>query len=178
MKTNWMLWPVLLPLAFIPCLSACADSVQPQKPPISLAFQVQKAGGKVETELMIVERQTYGFILQYSFREDDQTDRTRIWRLAGGAIKGESGRWIELGAPLQIKLRVVRKFADGVQSVYEEEISNPRLTSWGRNSLNARLANVMLEPGSYLVSAESLISAPELSEAKVRLNIARAYLGK
>jgi len=179
MRANRKWWfAYCLLLAFVPCLAACADNTQLPKPPLSLPFDVKKAGSKVETELKIIELQTYAFNLQYTFRENDQADRARVWNLAGGSVKDEAGRWIELGAPLKIKLKIFRKNEGVEQSVYEGSISSPHLSSWGGNSLNAKLANVLLEPGTYVVSAENLSDAPEFSGTQVGLSIVRAYLGK
>jgi hypothetical protein len=179
MRANWRGWfAYCLLLAFVPCLTVCSDNTQLPKPPLSLSFDVKKAGSKVETELIIIERQTYAFNLEYPFRENDQVDRARVWNLAGGSRQDESGRWIELGAPLKIELKISRKNEGLEQSVYEGSISNPHLSSWGGNSLNAKLVHVLMEPGTYVVSAENLSDAPEFSGTKVRLSIVRAYLGK
>lgn len=175
MKSGWIF---IAMLSFLPWLSACADSSQQSKLPLSLPFSVEKAGDKAESELRISERQTYTFELQYFYQKDDQIERAKIWHLAGGARKDEAGKWIERGAPLQIKLKIVRRLERSEQLQFEENISNPRLSSWGNNSLEAMLANVLLDPGIYMVSAENLSDAPEFKGKKISLRIARAYLGK
>lgn len=163
---------------FLHGLTACANDIQPLKPPISLPFAVQKAGSKAGAEVRIIERQTYAFELQYFHKENDQDDRANTWNLAGGSLKDKSGKWVEPGAPLRIKLKIIRRLERGEQIQFEEDISNPRLTSWGGNSLDAKLANVLLDPGIYRVSVENLNDAPEFQGAKVSLRIARAYVGK
>lgn len=165
-------------LAFLPWLSGCANGSQPPTPPLSLPFEVQKAGYKVESELRIVERQTYTFELQYFFRENDQADRAKVWKLAGGSLKDKTGTRVELGAPLRIKLKIIRKLEDNEQPQLEKNIANPHLYSWGGDSLNSKIANILLDPGIYKVSVENLSDAPEFQGIKVGLRIARAYLGK
>lgn len=171
-------WLSIFMLAFFPWLTACANDAQSPKPPLILPFEVQKAGNKVELELRIVERQTYTFELQYFYKKNDQADRAKAWQLAGGSIKDKTGKWIETGAPLRLKLKIIRSLEGNEQFQFEENISNPRLSSWGSDSLNANLANVLLGPGIYKVSVENLSDAPKFQGMKIGLRIARAYLGK
>jgi len=174
MKPRWL---SVLVLAFLPWLTACANGSQPPKPPIMLPFEVHKAGYKVESEFRIVERQTYAFELQYFPIENDQVDRDRVWKLAGGHFIDEAGKWVEPGAPLRIKLKIIQIRDGSEQSLFEENIANPHLSSWSWD-LDAKLANVLLDPGIYKVSVENLMYAPEFQGMKVSLRIARAYLGK
>ena len=178
MLNSLIRWLFILMLAFLPWVVACADSTRQPKPPLVLPFDVRKAGNKVELEITITERQTYGFELQYFFKENDQVDRARVWQMAGGSLKDQNDKWVELGTSFRIKLKIIRRLEGNEQSQFEEDISNPRLSSWGSGSLYAMLAKVLLDPGLYIVSVENLSDAPEFQGTKVGLRISRAYLGK
>ena len=77
---------LIVALAFLPCLAACTSESHPYRPPLALPFDVQKAGNKVETELEIIERQTYTFELQYFINPPDETESGRVRKLAGGSF--------------------------------------------------------------------------------------------
>lgn len=167
---------LIVVLAFFPYLAACTSESHPYRPPLALPFDVQKAENKVETELEIIEHQTYTFALEYFYT--NQVERAKVWSLAGGSFMDQAGKWIEPGAALQIKLKIVRRLEGKEQPQFDGIMTNPQLTSWGGDSLKAKLTNILLEPGIYKVSAENLIDAPEFHGTKVGLRIARAYLGK
>jgi len=146
-------------LAFLPFFTACADRTQPPTPPLVLPFEVQKVGSKVETELRIVKRRQYVFSLQFRFNKNDAADRARVKKLVGedGQFKnGDPG----ISTPLRFKISVID--AEGERPMLEQEISELRLRSWGSDCFDKHIDYVMLEPGYYRISVESLKAVPEL----------------
>jgi len=176
-------WPVLF--AFLLLLPvACTGETEKTNLPLSFPFDVHEAGNMVESDFVISEKQTYAFELEYFFKKGDRTDRARVWGLVGGPYrekaprKGVLGKEVEMGAPLQIRLKIKKSSENKESFIFSKIISNPRLTSWGANSLNAKLTNIMLDPGKYKFIAENMNSAPEFQDVRVNFVINRAYLGK
>lgn len=159
MKFRWL---SVLMLAFLPWQSVCANGAQPPKPPIKLPFEVQMAGSKVETEMRIVERKQYSFALQFSYREGDQEDRTRVRKLVGSYEKDRNGNLIDAGIPTPLRFKINIIDAAGERPMLEQEIQVLELTSWGGDSFGKIFAFVTLDPGHYRVSVESLKDAPEI----------------
>lgn len=171
-------------LVLLLCLTACSSEAPKSNLPLSLPFDVHKAGSKVESKIIVIEQQTYAFELEYSFKKDDRDNRAKVWSLAGGPFRkkalkqGELGERVELGSPFNVKLKISKMLEKNEQFLFDEIISNPRLTSWGERSLNAKLTNITLDPGEYKIYAENENNAPELQGVKVSLHIGGAYLGK
>lgn len=160
-------------LAFLPWLSACANDAGPPKPPLSLPFEVQKAGNKVETELRVVEHRGYIFALLFMYKKDDQEDRARVRKLAGEYEKNQNGELIEPGVPILLRLKIDVIDDSGVKTMLEQEISELRMTSYGAVSFNKRISAVPLKPGHYRISVESLKDVPELLGTPVIFQIGR-----
>lgn len=161
-------WLSIFMLAFLPWLMACANDAQSPKPPLILPFEVQKAGSKVETELEVIEHREYIFSLRFGFKKNDEVDRARVKKLVGddGQLKnGDPG----IPTPLRFKINVID--ATGERPMLEQEISELRLRSWGGDSFDKHIAYVILEPGHYRISIESLKDAPELVGTPIALGI-------
>ena len=168
MKTAIRLFMVML--AFLPWLTACANDTHIPKPPLSLPFEVQKAGNKVETKLRVVEHREYIFSLRFGFKENDEEDRSRVKKLVGddGQFKnGDPG----IPTPLRFKISVID--ATGERPMLEQVIPELRLRSWGGDSFKKHIAYVILKPGHYRISIESLKDVPELVGTPIAFSIGR-----
>lgn len=159
MKTRWL---SIAMLVLLPWLTACANDTQPFKPPLSFPFEVQKSGSKIETELRIVEGNVYRFALSLMYKKGDQADHERVRKLAGRYEKDKNGKLIEPGVPILLRLRINVIDASGERPMFEQEISELRVTSDGPDSFNKRIIDLTLKPGHYRVSIESLKNVPEL----------------
>ena len=159
-------------------LAAVASAARaPQKPPFVLPFDPGVAGTMVATEFRVTKPLLYSVQLQYDFREGDQADRARAWRLAGGRQTQGPGMSKEPGAQLALRV-VVSSSTAGSNPLVNEIVRNPRLTSWGASALKAELIAFKLDPGMYKVSVESLQAAPEFHNEPVGVLVVRPYRGK
>lgn len=174
MASNWIRsitkfgWLAMSMMALLPWLSACADNTQLPTPPLTLPFEVQRTGSKVETELFVVDHREYSFSLKFGFKENDGEDRARVKKLVGddGQFKnGDPG----ISTPLRIKINLID--ASGDKPLFEQEISVLRLRSWGGNGFDKHIAYVVLKPGHYRVSVESLKDVPELVGTPIAFGI-------
>lgn len=154
-------------LAFIPWLTACANDAGPPKPPLSLPFEVQKAGSKVETELEVIEHREYIFSLRFGFKKNDEVDRARVKKLVGENAQFKGGTGVP--TPLIFKISVID--ATGERPMLQQEIPELRLRSWGGDSFDKHIAYVILKPGHYRISVESLKDAPELVGTPIAFSI-------
>jgi len=158
-------------LAFLPWLTACADSTHLPKPPLSFPFEVQKSGSKIETELRIVEDKEYRFALLLLYKEGDQEDRARVRKLAGGHMIDKNGKVIEPGIPILLRFKINVIDASGERPMLEQEVSELRLSAWGSGHFNKQIFYLALKPGRYRVSVESLKDVPELFGTPVTFQI-------
>lgn len=167
--------PRLLPvfmLAFLPWLTACAKDVAPPQPPINLPFEVQKAGSRVETKLQIVEERGYWFSLLFRYKKGDGLDGARVGKLAGRYDKDKSGRLIEPGVPIVLRLKIYVINSSGDRLVLEQDVSELRMTAMGGDHYTKGIIPpLILKPGSYRISVESLKDVPELIGTPVEFQI-------
>lgn len=159
-------------LAVIPFLSACKESEEDglPTPPISLPFELQKAGAKIETAFRIEEDRKYSFEL--GFRFNDQSDRKRVAKLVGHP-KQEA-----VGIPIQLRIRVTRIAVAEEIVMLNKEISDPTLTGFSADQFIKNIVSIHMSPGYYRVSVESLKDVPELQGTQIEFAIVRAYIGK
>lgn len=162
MRASWMVCAMIVVL---PWLAACADSMPPPKPPISLPFSVEKAGNKVETGLQLAEERYYTFSLKLNYREGDQEDRKRV-----GALAGNPG--VDDGIPIPLRLKIALIDAGGERTIVEKQTSSLELWAWGGHYFVKLIYGEKLAPGRYRVSLENLRDIPELDGVPVTFDIA------
>jgi hypothetical protein len=160
---------------FLPCLTSCTQDTQPPKPPIRIPFAVHKAGTKIETDVRIVERHLYSFTLSFLYK--DEADRVRVRKLTGGNETDKTGKILEPGVPIPVKVTIFKQDAEGRHLLFSQEFSEQRLYSWG-GSLDKKIADTFLETGNYTISVESLQDIPELKDTVIIFEFVRTYQGK
>ncbi len=170
---------VTLLLALLPFGSAaCAKDTQLQKPPFAMPFETHRGESRLETKLRIIENQSYSFALRFMYKKDDQVDRARVRKLSGGYETDKTGKLIDPGAPIQLKLSIFHIRDQEQILLYEREIAEQPLYSWGGDSLNKKIADISLAPGDYKVCIENLRAVPELQGTTINFVIGVAYHGK
>jgi hypothetical protein len=160
-------WLTAAIITLIPWITACADRMQPLKPPLSLPFEV-KAGSKVETKLQIEDNREYIFSLRFDYKKDDLEDRARVKKLVGDDGQRKDG---DPGISTPLKLQIYYIDAAGEKLIHERDIPVLRLRSWGAGHFSKHIAYINLKPGNYQVSVESLRDAPELAGTPIALSI-------
>lgn len=162
----------------LPWLGACSYITHNPNAPLLIPFSVANAGSSVSSELVITKRQRYAIILRYFFQEGDEFDREKVRNLAGGSFYDDSRHLVERGAPLMIHVRIVQVDKGDERSLLDTKVSTPHISSHGADQFDAELADIVLEPGHYQLTAENLINAPQFQGAKTYLAVTRAYRGK
>lgn len=168
-KPRWL--PIFI-LSFLPWLTACSKDVGPPQPPINLPFEVQKAGSRVETEMRIVEEKGYWFSLLLRYKQDDMADAERVRKLAGYSDLDKDNKLLRPGVstPLRFKMHIID--GAGERLMLEQEISELRTTSYGSGRYTKQIISpLVLKPGRYRVSVESLKDVPELIGTPVEFSI-------
>lgn len=160
-------------LLFFALLAGCATDARLAKPPVVVPFALGKAGTEASVKVRVTEKLGYVALLSYEYAEHDPVDRAKMWKLAHGDHQQlPDGRWFGPGPPpLLIKLTFRRLDGGGTEPILEKTIENPQLQSWGATSLSAPLAGLVLEPGVYLVSAQSLRDAPSFEGARTNFSL-------
>lgn len=146
-----------------------------RKPPLSVLFPVETAGSRISFMFDISKTDFYAVKLRYFC---DKNLRDDVWKKVGGEVIDESGKWVEPGAPIIIRIRLVQENSATDSVKIDKEFATPKLFSLGDCEFDARLTYLQLTPGRYTLTAESLKEAPELKEIRTELQIVKAYLGK
>lgn len=149
-------------------ISACADNPELPRPPITLPFEVQKSGARVDSDLLVVEHREYLFSLAFRFDEKNSTDRSRVKKLVGDDGQNKDG---DPGVSTPLRLKIILIGSGGEESVFDQEIQYLRLRSWGGNSFSKHIAYVVLKPGHYRIGVQSLKDVPELEGTKIDFTV-------
>lgn len=171
MKTAMRLFIVML--TFLPWLTACGNDTHIPKPPLSVPFEVQKEGSKVETTLRVLERREYLFDLRLMYKEKNPKDHVRVGKLTGGAGIDKNGKPVAPGVPILLRLKIDVIDDSGMTPMLDQEIAELRRTAHTADFFGKQIATVLLKPGRYRISVESLKDVPELVGTPVVLHIGR-----
>jgi len=123
-------------------------------------------------EVKIVEEKEYRFALLLMCRNGEAADFERVRKLAGRYERDKYGKLIEPGVPIILRLGIYAIEPSGERLVLEQDVSELRRTSAGSCQFNKQVAYLVLKPGHYRVSVESLIDVPELIGTPVEFQIA------
>jgi hypothetical protein len=145
------------------CISACTENAELSRPPITLPFEVQKAGAEVESDVQVVEHREYIFSLVFRFDEKNPVDRSRVKKLVGDDGQNKDGD-PGISTPLRLKITLIGSGSE--EPVFDQEIQSLRLRSWGGNFFSKHIAYVRLKPGHYRIRVQSLKDVPELGGTK------------
>lgn len=159
----------VLALCVCPWLCACANGGIP-KPPFKMPFSLEKKGNKIDQRIKIIEHRGYTFSLQFHYKENDETDRSRVEKLMGGYEVDRTGKIIEPGIPMPVLLKISTVNLGNEKTVFEKEV-DPPLVSWGGDSFGKIIATVILEPGIYVMKVENLKDVPELLGTPTTLEV-------
>ena len=153
-------------------LHGCDSASQPADfgRPYGAPFSVDKAGTKAEFEIRTTEHRGYQFDLHYVYDERNQSDRERVRELVGSMETGSNGKPINPGVPIFLRLHIDMLDSPSKRTVINKEISDMRLTSWGQGSFSQLISTVILTPGRYKVTIESLVDVPALKGTQTNLS--------
>jgi hypothetical protein len=139
-------------MMMVACFTGC---VAGPKPPIELPFAVHQAGATVSTELWIVDKYKYPFVLRFEYKEKDKADQERVRKLVGSGGKNKwTGKIIDPGIPIPLLEKDVLALGEDAHGInyFERDID--------RNQIK-------IPPGLYRVTVQSLKDIPELANTKV-----------
>lgn len=148
------------------------------KPPLALAFSLDKGAEVIEIEIRIVEKQIYTFGLGFMYDTNVAHDSDRVLALINDTRNPVTHKYTNLGVPLTVRLRVQSLDADIPTVVFEKVESEIERYAGGFGSYEKKIANINLEPGHYKVRIENILAAPALQGTSTNFHIRRAYLGK
>jgi len=160
-------------------MTACAEQSTILKPPLEIPFSLDKGDEVAEFEIHIIEKQTYTFGLGFYFNINDPNDSWRVLKLTGTSSKdSHTGEYVDLGVPLKLRLQIKSK--DENISYFDFDKMESKIGNYaaGGKSFDKKIANILLEPGSYKVRLINLIAAPAMQGTLIKIHIRRAYLGK
>ncbi len=174
-------WSRRLVLSFVfllSSLSACTNNSQIPEPPLSFPFDTQKAGFKIETDMRVVGYNSFQFGFKLGFKEGDATDRARVKKLAGDHAQDMTGKLIQAGVPIAVRLRINALNPSTLESVFERDFFEERENGASATDFYIVLTEVKLRPGTYHIVIESLKEVPQLQGTTVALYVASDPKGR
>ncbi|WP_148662116.1 DUF5625 family protein [Paraburkholderia phytofirmans] len=156
----------------------CKKEGELKSTPFWLPFNLDKSGIFLECEFSIKNKGFYAVILEYFFDQKIPGDRARVWALVGGPGEEIVGGRTNRGAPLSLKVELNRMVGKGLESISKQNVDRPRLSSWGADTLDARLLVLELEPGLYRLKILNMLDAPDFENVRAKILVSKAYLGK
>lgn len=173
---------LLVLLVALPLLSACKEKKEDGSlptPPISLPFEVQKSGAKIDTAFRIEEQRKYSFDLLFRCRMVDPINYAHVRELVGeSGINKITGKQVAPGIPIPLRIRLMQTTTSGEKIILDKEVSELTLYGASAEYFYKEIVSLHVPPGSYRVSIESLKDAPELQGTQIEFAIVRAYIGK
>jgi hypothetical protein len=152
-------------------LQACAANFLYPPVTLDIPFAAGLPGVTIDTNIRIYSTNFYQFYLILHFKEHDPQDRNRVQSLAGTGQTDASGRPINNGLPIPVRLILSRVEGDNIESLIDETFFEQRLESHGANSFSKIITGRTLDPGEYRIRLESLQNIPELSDVSVSFNV-------
>lgn len=152
-------------------LSACSDTEKLPQPPLSFLFDTQKAGFKIETDIRVVDYNSYEFGFKLGFKKGDAADRERVKKLAGDFGRNKAGKLIQPGVPIPLRIRIEARKPSTLESVFEREFLEEEMYATGDTYFRTAITNVKLRPGTYHLVIENLKEVLELKSTPVTLTI-------
>ena len=161
---------------------------RPPEPPVYVPFDITKKGNKAEmTFRLTYERRSYPFGISFKYKEGDQIDRARVYKLTGSMVasnkrnrngeleRDKNGEFVpsdpeDSGIPTPVRLKIFLIADNKFELIYEKE-TNPPLTSPGGGTLTKNIGYPILEPGIYKAEIESLRDCPELIDEKIEFRV-------
>lgn len=168
----------LCSMVLLPWLATCAIADGPKKVPLEVTFTLDKGGEVVELEVLIPERQTYTFGIGFMVNRKIPGDSQRVLALVGTAARNVTGKYVELGVPLRLRLEIESMKTEGAPYHFDQEISEIPKYATSYEAFEKRIANVKLEAGTYHVKVTNLLAAFPVQGTPINFHIRRAYFGK
>ncbi len=153
------LWAVVVSISW---LSACSNSETLQKPPLSFPFDTQTAGFKIETDVRLDEYNVYTFDFLFGFKEGDSSDRARVEKLVGSYELDKTGKSLQPGVPISVRVRIRALKPSVLESSFERDFTEQRLHAWSDTYFQTEIVQLKLKPGTYHLVVENLKNIPEL----------------
>jgi len=155
-------------MAVIFCFTGCVATGP--RPPIELPFAVHQAGATVMTELRIVDKYKYPFVLRFEYKEKDKADQERVRKLVGSGGRNKwTGKIIDPGIPIPLKLTISIIELSGERILSEKNVLALGEDAHGINYFERDIDRnqIKIPPGLYRVTVQSVKDIPELANTKV-----------
>ncbi|WP_426119988.1 hypothetical protein, partial [Pseudomonas sp. DSP3-2-2] len=120
---------VIVTIALINALLAAIRS-----PSYSVPLEINRPVSTTNLSVRVSKPDTYTVSLSYPYI--DSNERKKAWRLAGGGSLNGGSRQ-EPGSPFTFQIRI-NEIPSG-KEMLNQEVTHPKLTSWGSGNLNADL---------------------------------------
>lgn len=151
-------------------LNACAKEHVEPRPPMILPISLKNTGFIVNTKISIVDHNIYYFSLRFSYKKNDQTDRSRVKVLISGNEMNIAGNSINHGIPTPVHLIIASMENNQEIEIFSKQV-DPILTSWGGDNFSKQIGFTELKPGLYAIRLKLLQAAPDFGEIPVSFGV-------
>ena len=162
------LFPILMAVTCcLPWLTACSDKPNLPEPPLSFPFDTQAAGFKIETDVRVVEHNSYRFGFRLGFKEGDASDRARVVLLAGSPERNSTGVVIRPGVPITVRLKIRAVNPSAIEHEYEKVFSEQQMNGCSATDCKTIVTDLRLKPGLYHFEIENQNVVPALKNTSI-----------
>jgi hypothetical protein len=168
----------LCALGLSPWLAACVAADGARKVPLEVPFALDKGGEIVELLVSIPERRSYTFGIGFMVDRKIPEDAERVLALIGTAARDATGKYVDLGVPLKIRLEIESVKTRGPPYHFEMETSEIVLYAGPYEQEQKRITAVGLDPGTYRVKVTNLLAAPPMRGTPINFHIRHYRFGK
>lgn len=150
-------------IALFPLLSSCATAERVPTEPVDLPFSACQKAAVLAFDFESVEDAFYTFVLTLQTSQTDAAQRARVFKFLGdGGHDPATGKRLNNGLPIPLKLNIVRLDHGTNPSIYDKEILEEELQSSGREEFTKLIDKIKLPRGLYRVHVEALADIPAL----------------
>lgn len=170
-QPDWF-FPILRTIfCCLPWLTACSDKPNLPEPPLSFPFDTQAAGFKIETDVQVVEHNSYRFGFRLEFKEGDASDRARVVLLAGSPERNSTGALIRPGVPIAIRLKISATKPSAIEHEYEKVFTEQLMNGCSATDCYTIVTDLRLKPGRYRFEIENRNAVLALKNTAVAFTV-------
>ena len=163
------LFPILMTVTCcLPWLSACSEKPNFPEPPLSFPFDTQAAGFKIETDVRVVDHNSYRLGFRLGFKEGDASDRARVILLAGSPERNSTG---VVGVPITVRLKIKAASPSAIEHEYERVFSEQRMNGCSATDCYTIVTDLRLKSGLYHFEIENQNIVPALKNTSIAFTV-------
>ena len=155
----------------LPGLVACVNAGSARKVPLEVPFFLDKVGKVVALEVLITEHQNYTFGIGFIVNRKVPGESERVLKLIGTTARNSTGKYIDLGVPLRVRLEIESLKVKGTPYRLDFETSEIALYAGPYTQYQKKIVAVPLDVGTYRITVTNLLEASQFQGTLINFHI-------